>query len=374
MPQLDGPRQTFSLSTLSGGITYGGSPPHIASPGDSLPNTERLRPLGGTATRLSRPETHHDELDDRWQPKQAESPEQELEVLKAILLREGYLKRLEQTINDWLASGLAKNAPRGLSDLWDLIRVSTVEVAERVVAWRLAVGADIGGAPMPFLWNGVNYLLKMPSDLDDLELLPSIRRWAGFGLVRAAGVYIKPGSGDDAAAGDADIPPRRAAAPPRLGRGYSVETSRGDAAAGDADIPSRRGSVDVRSRPARAHRYATPSSSRSLSTGANARKSRATPSHERRTRRRRTRTSGRRASLTTWAPRCRVWRLSRRRRRARTAPRSSTTPRSFRRSGSTPPRTLGWTAAPRPSRRRRRRGGTNAEATGRCGPSSARRT
>jgi hypothetical protein len=35
-----------------------------------------------------------------------------------------------------------------------------------------------------FMWNGVNYLLKMPSDLDYLGDYIAIKRWVGFPLSR----------------------------------------------------------------------------------------------------------------------------------------------------------------------------------------------
>ena len=100
------------------------------------------------------------------------------------MLREGYLKRLESVINQWLQTNDLKKVPRGLGDLFDLLRTSTTEVVEHVVRWRLAIGDNDDGKPMPFLWNGINYLLKIPSDLDDLNLLPALRRWAGFTLKR----------------------------------------------------------------------------------------------------------------------------------------------------------------------------------------------
>jgi hypothetical protein len=34
------------------------------------------------------------------------------------------------------------------------------------------------------MWNGVNYLLKMPSDLDYLGDYLAIKRWVGFTLTR----------------------------------------------------------------------------------------------------------------------------------------------------------------------------------------------
>lgn len=35
-----------------------------------------------------------------------------------------------------------------------------------------------------FLWNGINYLLKIPSDLDYLADYLAIKRWVGFTLTR----------------------------------------------------------------------------------------------------------------------------------------------------------------------------------------------
>jgi hypothetical protein len=34
------------------------------------------------------------------------------------------------------------------------------------------------------MWNGVNYLLKMPSDLDYLSQYRAIRSWLGFKIIR----------------------------------------------------------------------------------------------------------------------------------------------------------------------------------------------
>lgn len=196
LPVHDLPKTNFSLSTLSGGITYGGAPP-ITSPGDTLPNS-KLRPLStetSTALRRSPRTPPEPPLDDwqagsvgsagglEWQAKSSKEPGQELEVLKTILLREGYLKRLEGVISQWLGTNNLKQVPSGLGDLFDLLRTSSTEVCEHIVRWRLAIG-DFDNKPMPFLWNGINYLLKMPSDLDDLNLLPALRRWSGFTLQR----------------------------------------------------------------------------------------------------------------------------------------------------------------------------------------------
>lgn len=91
------------------------------------------------------------------------NPAQEIEVLKSIIVRESYLKRL------------ATSRGEESGDLLDLIRMSTVDVVESVSRWRLGVGR-----PAPFVWNNVNYLLKIPTDLDEFDqTLP-----VGFSLKR----------------------------------------------------------------------------------------------------------------------------------------------------------------------------------------------
>ena len=35
-----------------------------------------------------------------------------------------------------------------------------------------------------FMWDGINYLLKMPSDLDYLDKYLAIKKWLGFSIVR----------------------------------------------------------------------------------------------------------------------------------------------------------------------------------------------
>ena len=34
------------------------------------------------------------------------------------------------------------------------------------------------------MWDGINYLLKMPSDLDYLDKYLAIKKWLGFSIVR----------------------------------------------------------------------------------------------------------------------------------------------------------------------------------------------
>lgn len=106
------------------------------------------------------------------------APEQELEVLKAILLREGYLHRIAETA---ASKEALKTVPTALPDLLDLCRIATVEVVEAIAKWRQA---QPGKSTLPFDWNGINYLLKIPSDLDFLAENRPLVAWLGFEVTR----------------------------------------------------------------------------------------------------------------------------------------------------------------------------------------------
>lgn len=85
------------------------------------------------------------------------SPEQELEVIKAVLLREGYLVRLrqlvekantakEQALKDAIAQGRHEDIfltmPLEMVDLLELLRTSTVEVVEAIRRWVTSLVLD----------------------------------------------------------------------------------------------------------------------------------------------------------------------------------------------------------------------------------------
>lgn len=70
-------------------------------------------------------------------------PAHELEVIKAILLREGYLKRLQALAKKQVQEG--GSVRPDLIDLLDLMRVATVEVVEAVVKWRRGLVSDLRG-------------------------------------------------------------------------------------------------------------------------------------------------------------------------------------------------------------------------------------
>jgi hypothetical protein len=85
-----------------------------------------------------------------WQSDDSRDPTSELEVLKCIILRESYLSRMVEMSKsqDVLKSDLI--------DLIDLHRIITVETIETIIRWRKAQIR-----PHPFIWNGINYLLKV---------------------------------------------------------------------------------------------------------------------------------------------------------------------------------------------------------------------
>jgi hypothetical protein len=99
----------------------------------------------------------------------------EYEVLKAVLNRENYLNRLQQ-----VARTVGRKFKPEVADMLDFVRAASLDVVDLIVRWR-----DIkGDHDAAFMWNGVNYLLKMPSDLDYLGEYLAIKRWVGFPLVR----------------------------------------------------------------------------------------------------------------------------------------------------------------------------------------------
>ncbi|DAZ97262.1 TPA: hypothetical protein N0F65_009313, partial [Lagenidium giganteum] len=101
---------------------------------------------------------------------------EELEVLKCILVREGYVQRLVQAS----ATGKVSGAHLGETvDVLDLLRVATLEVVEAIVAWRKKKRTT-----EPYKWNSVNYLLKLPSDLDFLQKHQGLVQWLGFTIER----------------------------------------------------------------------------------------------------------------------------------------------------------------------------------------------
>lgn len=99
----------------------------------------------------------------------------EYDVLCAILSRESYMQRLEAVVRT-----ISKKFKPEIADILDLVRSSSLDVIELIKKWR-TIKKDSDAV---FLWNGLNYLLKMPSDLDYLADYIAIQKWVGFSLIR----------------------------------------------------------------------------------------------------------------------------------------------------------------------------------------------
>ncbi|GBG24830.1 Hypothetical Protein FCC1311_010482 [Hondaea fermentalgiana] len=96
-------------------------------------------------------------------------PQREVEVLKCIVLRENYIERIRG-----LSGAALAEKQHEFVDLADLLRSVTVDVIDNIAKWKR--GAPAGSQ---FVWNGTNYLLRIPSDLDFLQKSNTITAWLG---------------------------------------------------------------------------------------------------------------------------------------------------------------------------------------------------
>ena len=108
----------------------------------------------------------------------------ELFVVKSILLREGYLQRLH-IIHKENGDSIHPSIPH----LLDIIRMASIDVVENIVLWRKrkqkeSIDQNMQSSNMAYVWNGFNYLLKIPSDLDFLENNIVLVKWLGFSTRR----------------------------------------------------------------------------------------------------------------------------------------------------------------------------------------------
>lgn len=90
----------------------------------------------------------------------------EVEVAKAIILREEYILRVRANLDNHRSKfGKDQEAFDDLISLVDLLRTATVDTVEAIEQWRRVQGNPAA----PFIWKSVNYLLKIVSDLDFLD-------------------------------------------------------------------------------------------------------------------------------------------------------------------------------------------------------------
>lgn len=110
-----------------------------------------------------------------------------MNVVKVVLLRESYVTQMEKMTSaararvrasdSVAAAHIGADLVEPLLRLLDLLRASTVAVVEAIERWRVSHSA-------PFLWNGVNYLLRIPTDANFLDELPALTNWLGVTLDR----------------------------------------------------------------------------------------------------------------------------------------------------------------------------------------------
>ena len=113
----------------------------------------------------------------------------ESDVFKSIMVREGLLQRAINSSESLVNSDTSSAEIPGSSShtlmsevvgLCDKLRAAGVQVVEAMGRWKklnernTAGGAE--GEAAPFIYNGVNYLIKMISDCNFLKLVPLLSK------------------------------------------------------------------------------------------------------------------------------------------------------------------------------------------------------
>ena len=139
-----------------------------------------------------------------WNPRT--STEDELIVIKHIMVREALLERMRnetQIVKLRQRPGVAKQ----IVEMLKQVRVATLEAVDHIEVWRRrfvrrahsnsrdsarCMTRDISCTcdvtlqitKRPFVWQGDNYLLALPSSLDFLQRIDGVCELLGFGLIR----------------------------------------------------------------------------------------------------------------------------------------------------------------------------------------------
>lgn len=103
-------------------------------------------------------------------------PELEIEVLKTILLRENYLKKLHSYLDK--SNG---KLDINIVNLIDLLRESTIQTVEIIDSWEKS---QVSYPNVKcYSWNGENYLSKIASDSRNISYREQLEKWLGFSTV-----------------------------------------------------------------------------------------------------------------------------------------------------------------------------------------------
>jgi len=90
----------------------------------------------------------------------------EVEILQKIIVREGLLAELHKLLK---TQNEINSCLGEVSELVKALRYQTLDIIEDISAWQ-----DVQAVPRPFLYKGLNYLVKVKCDLDFLDLYDEI--------------------------------------------------------------------------------------------------------------------------------------------------------------------------------------------------------
>lgn len=115
----------------------------------------------------------------------------EIKIIKLILLRQSLLMTLRHMCDYLNERSLASSEPQPLLkdegekiiQLLKKLRDYTVDLLELVQLWRQSSQSD-SRAPLPFVWEGENYLLKVMIDLDFIADTPALVAALNIGVDR----------------------------------------------------------------------------------------------------------------------------------------------------------------------------------------------
>ena len=101
-------------------------------------------------------------------------PELEFDIIKIVMLRESYLKRITKTLKE--NGGKVDIALIGMVDT---LRECSLETVDVIQTWE-RTQVDYPEVVKPFKWNKQNYLSKMSTDYQFLSDYPAVEKWLGF--------------------------------------------------------------------------------------------------------------------------------------------------------------------------------------------------
>jgi hypothetical protein len=103
----------------------------------------------------------------------------EFEILKLIVLRERYLKKLHRSLSQKRTKG-SRIVDLSIIGQIDVLRDTTIEVVESIFVWERFQVQDHIHHVRPFLWNREDYLSKIFDDTKFLDEYSEIVDWLGF--------------------------------------------------------------------------------------------------------------------------------------------------------------------------------------------------